>query len=125
MTKQNFDADSESTACVDWEVAGTLTGGDEELLNELIEMFPEEASKHLAAAGLAIEAGDGASLTRAAHTLKSSAKLFGATSLAARAQVMESLGRSLNFEDARTALPVLRVELDQVMRALRQGRPDR
>ena len=114
---------SGAESCIDWEAARTLTGGDDELLDELIEMFPLESGKHLAAIRVAIEQSDGPSLTRAAHTLKSSARLFGAAALAERAQEMEALGQSSSVELARDGLPGLETELDRVIAALKLGRP--
>ena len=101
MSEDNSDSGGESGSPVDWEVARTLTGGDDELLEELIALFPEESARHLEAIRTAIEQRDEVSLTRAAHTLKSSARLFGATSLAASALELETLGQSSDIRKRR------------------------
>jgi HPt (histidine-containing phosphotransfer) domain-containing protein len=115
--------DDDAESCVDWDAARNLTGGDDELLDELIDMFPLESARHLEAIRLAIEQSDGPSLTRAAHTLKSSARLFGAAALAERAQEMEGHGQSSNFELASDGVAGLETELDRVIDALKLGRP--
>ena len=124
MNTEKVDPVSDAPVCVDWEVARSLTGGDDGLLAELIEMFPAESAKHLKAIDLAVEQGDENSLTRAAHTLKSSARLFGAVQLAASALQMEMLGRSSNLEAAPGLLADLEIETARVIEALNQGRPD-
>ena len=124
MTTEKVDPVGDVPVCVDWEVARSLTGGDDGLLAELIEMFPAESAKHLQAIGLAVEQEDGDLLTRAAHTLKSSARLFGAAQLAAGALEMEMLGRSSNLGVARGLLANLEIETARVIDALNQGRPD-
>ncbi len=106
---------------VDWSVARNLTGGDEDLLNELIDLFPAESERHLSAVREALERADGASLTLAAHTLKSSARLFGATALAACALEIENLARSSDLDDAARHLPELEEELRRVIAALERG----
>lgn len=122
MTTDN-DTDSDAGIPIDWQVARTLTGGDDALLDELLELFPEESEKHLEAIRVAIEEGDGPSLTRSAHTLKSSAKFFGAATLAARALEMEALGESSSTGEAEARLPDLQTETSRVIAALKQGRP--
>ena len=87
-------------------------------------MFPEESEKHLEAIRAAIEQNDGPSITRAAHTLKSSARFFGAATLAARASEMETLGESLNTAEAEARLLDLQRETSRVIAALKQGRPE-
>jgi len=123
MTTENTDPDRSADPAIDWDTAHNLTGGDEELLDELIELFPEESTKHLEEIRVAIEQGDASSLTRAAHTLKSSARLFGALSLADRALEMETLGQSSSIQEAQARLPDLTTETRRVNAAL-QHRPE-
>ena len=116
--------ESDAGIPIDWQVARNFTGGDDTLLDELVELFPEESEKHLAAIRAAIAQGDGPSITRAAHTLKSSARFFGAATLAARALEMETLGESSSTADAEARLPDLQTETSRVIAALKQGRPE-
>jgi HPt (histidine-containing phosphotransfer) domain-containing protein len=118
------DADAANGATVDWDAARSLTAGDDALLAELVELFPSESSKHLEAIKTALAEEDDASLTRAAHTLKSSARLFGATSLVASASEMETLGQSSELGAARERLPKLEAEIGRVVEALQRGPGD-
>lgn len=108
---------------VDWKVAQNLTGGDEELLEDLISLFPAESERHLGTVRQAVEQSDGALLTRAAHTLKSSARLFGADALAACALKIENLARSSELTEAAGHVDELENEVRRVVTALEQG-PD-
>ena len=123
MAGDDTDRKDDAEAVVDWNAARSLTGGDDALLDELIELFPEESAKHLAAIRAAIEEGDAPALTRAAHTLKSSARLFGAKGLAARALELEELGRCSKPADALARLPELESETERVLAALKRGYP--
>jgi HPt (histidine-containing phosphotransfer) domain-containing protein len=116
--------ESDAGIPIDWQVARNFTGGDDALLDELLELFPEESEKHLEAIRIAIERGDGPSLARAAHTLKSSARLFGASTLAARALEMETLGQSSSTVEAEARLPDLQTQTSRVIAALKQGRAE-
>ena len=116
--------ESDAGVPIDWQAARNFTGGDDALLDELLQMFPEESEKHLEAIRAAIEQNDGPSITRAAHTLKSSARFFGAATLAARASEMETLGESLNTAEAEARLLDLQRETSRVIAALKQGRPE-
>ena len=66
-----------------------LIGGDHASLAELIESFLNESPLLLAQLQQAAGAGDRTSLGRAAHTLKSSARDFGASKLSASCEVLE------------------------------------
>ncbi len=114
-------SDERSKGSVDWEVARKLTAGDTELLDELLALFPKESNKQLGAISDAIEQGDGPGLVRAAHTLKSSANMFGASALAAHALEMETLAQAANIVEAKSLLPHLHDALERVFMALEQG----
>lgn len=124
MTQQRSDADCGAGNPVDWEAARAMTGGDDALLDELVALFPGESANHLAAIQTAIASNDVQSLTRAAHTLKSAAKLFGARRLAACALDLEALGQSSQIEAAEARLPELQEEARRVIDALQRGKPD-
>jgi HPt (histidine-containing phosphotransfer) domain-containing protein len=66
-----------------------LIGGDPDSLAELIESFLEESPLLVDQMRRAAASGDRAALGRAAHTLKSSARDFGAMDLAALCEDME------------------------------------
>jgi len=109
---------SQASNPIDWDVARRLTGGDETLLAELIAMFPQETQKQLDEMRNGIAAADGARLERGAHSLKSSAKLFGANNLAGLAFELEKSGRDGDFANAPAQLDALERELGRVATAV-------
>lgn len=66
-----------------------MTGGDPEFLGELIDTFFADGADLLAAIGAAAASGDAVALRRAAHTLKSNARTFGAGALGEVCQTIE------------------------------------
>jgi len=114
------DSDLEHNAAdvVDWKAARQMTGGDEALLDELVALFPEESGKHLEAIHKAIESSDSESLNRAAHTLKSSARLFGAGAHATCALTIENLAEKAKVDEAAALVSELESELRRIVTAL-------
>jgi two-component system sensor histidine kinase/response regulator len=112
------DKNSDDRAPVDWAVAHRLTGGDDGLLQELVEMFPTESAKQLDEVREAIERADAELLRRSAHSLKSTAGLFGAQALVDTAFEMETAGREANLEQARGLIEELENETARVAAAL-------
>ena len=74
---------------IDWSVALDNTGGDKALLLELIGPFVEEAQERLSHLHQALKDQDYVLLNRAAHTLKSLLRTFGASSAMLVAQQLE------------------------------------
>ena len=107
---------------VDWDVARSLTGGDEGLLDELIEAFPAESNQQLEAMRRGIENGDAQLLTRSAHSLKGAALIFGASALVEAALSMETLGRQEELEGAGALLESLEIEAGRLNTALASQR---
>jgi CheY-like chemotaxis protein len=103
---------------VDWELARSHSGGDEELLNQLIEAFPEESSRQLEAIRRGIENHDAEFLMRSAHSLKSAALVLGASRLAEAALSLERLGRLAELEDTDSLLQTVEIETNLLNAAL-------
>jgi CheY-like chemotaxis protein len=106
-------------------------GGDdpEDILTDLIDTFTSNAAQIQADATLALAAGRGADLARAAHTLRGSCSNFGANSLQALSQQLEALARTPEFFESAQAraeaeylLRVIEDELNRVGAALGQYR---
>jgi HPt (histidine-containing phosphotransfer) domain-containing protein len=106
---------------IDWGVADSLTGGSQELLGELIEMFPEESRRRLDDIRDALEAGDAERLARGAHSLKSAAAMFGASALVAAALEVETLGHEAKLADVGVRVDVLEAETARVCAALAES----
>jgi HPt (histidine-containing phosphotransfer) domain-containing protein len=74
---------------IDKEEMLTRVGGNRELLSSLIEMFPEESAKLLAAMREARSSNNAAGVQINAHTLKGTCKMFAAATAAALASDLE------------------------------------
>jgi two-component system, sensor histidine kinase and response regulator len=68
-------------------------GGDQELMDALTSMFPEESQRQLQALEQARASGDAKNVQLHAHTLKGMSKMFGLTATAEAALALESAGR--------------------------------
>jgi histidine phosphotransfer protein HptB len=77
-----------------------VIGGDRGSLQELIESFEKEAPRLMAAMRAAGSSADSEVLRRTAHTMKSSARDFGATELA---RLCETLEHQVRAGDLATA----------------------
>jgi HPt (histidine-containing phosphotransfer) domain-containing protein len=71
-----------------------------DVLGELIDVFAEDTSRLLQAMYQALASGNAPGLQQAAHTLKSSSAIFGATALANLCQQLEAQGREGALEGA-------------------------
>jgi CheY-like chemotaxis protein len=114
---------AEAASPVDWELARSLTGGDPALLEEVIQLFPEESRRQLEAIRVALEAADAEAVTRGAHSLKGSAKLFGASTLVDAALAVETLGREGRLEEVAQRLGTLKDETARLVAALEAPPP--
>ncbi|MFO1068866.1 MAG: Hpt domain-containing protein [Geminicoccaceae bacterium] len=95
-----------------------LIGGDRRLLGPLIESFLEVAPNLQAEVRAGTLAGDGKRLQTAAHTIKSSARDFGAVRLADLCQELEKLGRDGGIARARELLSTFETEHELALAAL-------
>ncbi|MCW5969345.1 MAG: response regulator [Blastocatellales bacterium] len=87
------------------------TGGDHELVGELIELFLEDYPQHVDALRRAVDAGDANRLTSVAHTLKGSLGSIAAPRASAIAARLERMGRDGDATQARAAEAELLAEL--------------
>ena len=71
-----------------------MTGGELDFVDELVDTYLEDGERQLDAMRAAVEQGDIASLTRAAHSLKSGSLNVGALALGEQCRTLEAAGRS-------------------------------
>jgi CheY-like chemotaxis protein len=116
-----FPVPDDEESLVDWVLARELTG-DEGLLDDLLEVVPEESSRQLEAMRRGIDSRDAQLLARSAHSLKSTALVFGASRLAEAALSMETLGRRAELRDAGSLLETLEIETRRFNAALASQR---
>ncbi|MBT4864266.1 MAG: PAS domain S-box protein [Planctomycetaceae bacterium] len=113
-TDEILDGDEAKTP-FDWSIALGATGGDRELLREVIGEFLIEFPRLIEQAQTAIRAGDAPTGCRAAHTIKGALRTLGADSASKRAEAFETVLRSGSFESADKSLDVLTAEVDALM----------
>jgi two-component system, sensor histidine kinase and response regulator len=94
------------------------TGGDQELLRELMGVFLGEYPGWLAEIRNAIAQNDAATLKRAAHSVKGAVGHFGARAAGDAAQRLETMGRDANLAGASAACATLEQELNRLQSAL-------
>jgi HPt (histidine-containing phosphotransfer) domain-containing protein len=92
--------------------------GGEKLMNDLLAIFLENASKLVSDLEQAIAQGDAEKLMRAAHSLRGSSATLGASSLATLCQKLETMGRERQLEGAAAQMAQLETEYARVKAAL-------
>ena len=102
-------------------LAGLLDslGGDVDFLKELIDAYLDSTPGLFAAMRQAAAAGDGVSLQRAAHSLKTGSANMGALALAALCKQLEDMGRSGALAHAEERIDTAAAAYDEVAQALR------
>lgn len=110
-----FSADSKP---IDFERINDATGGDEEFLAELVDIFLEDAALRVDEIHGAVASGDATELRRTAHKLKGSSANVGANGLMSLAKELEDIGCAGNVGPAQTYLEGLNHELARVKGAL-------
>lgn len=91
---------------------------DEDFLVELIDVYLDEAPARMARLQLAVDGHDADTLTREAHTLKSSSANVGAMTLSALAQQVELAGRTGRMENLADVMRHMAATFAQVRTAL-------
>jgi len=95
-----------------------LVGGEQALLLELIDSFLQETPPLVAALRRSLEEGDAERLRRAAHTLKSSSRDFGANQLSESARALEAMGKAGALAEAAALVAQVEAQYPQVQAAL-------
>jgi len=92
---------------VNWQSALQNAGGNEEILRGLLEDCTSEAPRLVRQLSEGVECGEVASARRAAHTLRSFSRLFGADAVGSTAGRIESLIETGEMPAVRELLPEL------------------
>jgi two-component system, sensor histidine kinase and response regulator len=95
-----------------------LGGGDPEFVRELVRVFNEQAPRYLEMARVALEVQDLSSVSKAAHTLKSSSGYLGAQRLSDLCKELEAIARAKDGAGSARVLEALTAEYDAVRIAL-------
>lgn len=94
------------------------TGGDEEFLRELVDIYLADADQRLEELKEALMSADEEAFKRVAHMLKGSSANMGAVSVSNCAKELEQLGRSHQLGPAADLMTSLEVEMKRVREEL-------
>jgi CheY-like chemotaxis protein len=104
----------------DLQLAASRVPGGESAVREMAPLLFEESSSLLQGIREGLAAQDGERVQREAHTLKSSANIFGARRVADTARRLEEMGREGQLDDADATVQELERDLDRLFDALRR-----
>jgi two-component system, sensor histidine kinase and response regulator len=106
-----------------WDKAGALNriGGDEELLQELCQIFLEESPKLLRQLQQAVAEGNSDGVMRAAHSLKGESGYLGADETSQAARQLEEMGRNKDLSGASATVASLEREITNLHSQLRES----
>jgi len=90
------------------------TGGDVDLLRQVVEVFLEEKASMLAAVRGAVERGDAAEIARAAHRVKGTCVTLAARLAGEAAAQLERVGRAGDLDHVRGLFEILEERVRQV-----------
>jgi HPt (histidine-containing phosphotransfer) domain-containing protein len=109
---------------VSWSMEQTLEklGGDAKLLQEVIEIFLDEAPKHVLALQIALDQGSGEAVERAAHNLKGELSYLNMSELSVSAFDLEEMGRNSDFEGVSRLLPRFEADVSHLLISMRSAR---
>jgi HPt (histidine-containing phosphotransfer) domain-containing protein len=94
-------------------------GGDEKLLREVIEIFIEQAPRHVQTLRQALADGDTEAVANAAHSLKGELGYFGIEDVLHKARELERLGREHGLAEAEEIFAFFETDMDKLVATLR------
>lgn len=107
-----------SAPVLDKAAALAAAGGDPDLFRELADIFLVEAPSFLANLDVAFQRGNAVEVSRLAHTLRGSARIFHAKAVEQSAWLLEEKGRLGNLQDAAEDRAALGHAVEQLAAAL-------
>ena len=118
-------SESDATELLNLSELEERLGGDNELLEQILELFAETYPESLDEIDAAVAARNADDLRRSAHTLKGMVANLGAQSPMQRAYELETMGKEGTFDDAEAKAAHLRTLVSQFHQALLEVRfPD-
>ena len=96
-----------------------LGGGDPDFLAGLVDEFIDDASNLMNEIRQSVEGASAPRLQQSAHTLKSSAAMFGAAEMSLTCEELEEMGSKGTLSEAAKALALLEAQFSAVERDLR------
>jgi signal transduction histidine kinase/ligand-binding sensor domain-containing protein/DNA-binding response OmpR family regulator len=106
-----------------WSMEQTLEklGGDEKLMHEVIEIFLDEAPKHISVLQIALEKRSGEAVESAAHSLKGELSYLCMSELSGSASDLEQMGRNSDFDGISRRLPRFEADVFHLLVSMRSA----
>jgi HPt (histidine-containing phosphotransfer) domain-containing protein len=108
----------QTESIIDIDVALTYTAGDRDMLVSIAELFLEEGKEQLRAVQTGVEEGDPVQTSNAAHKLKGSITIFGASAAAAAAVEVELAAKANDSMRINSACDALNREMKRLFGAI-------
>ena len=100
---------------IDWSAALEVTGGDKDLLAQIVEAAREELPSLMSAIERSLSEEDLVSVARGAHTIRGSCRYFGARDLARAAEALEKVAHEGSLEEAVESVRALTEPLNRLL----------
>jgi two-component system, sensor histidine kinase and response regulator len=111
-------------ALMSWSMEQTLEklGGDEKLMQEVIDIFLDEAPKHVSALRIALDQESAEAIEGAAHSLKGELSYLSMSELSSSALDLEEMGRNSDLEGISRLLPRFEADVCELLISIRNAR---
>lgn len=113
-----MDADASNNASYLQAARGHMGNCDDSILRQVAEAFLDECPRLVGELRTALEAQDQATLARAAHTIKSSARIFDAFGVAELAEQIEQLSRNGSLDAIASLTNQMELQAKPLLREL-------
>ena len=104
---------------VDFEQMLERLGGDEDLMHQVVEIFIDQAPKHIDRLRCALAQGDAEGVEKTAHNMKGELGYLGIPELSQQARELEELGRKPDLEQASRIFVAFEIGISKVVLAMR------
>ena len=119
-TKVRQEAQSAKPVTLDFKQMLEQLGGDEKLLQEVIEIFVDQTPIHMETLRRALAQGDAESVEKTAHSIKGELGYLGISEVTQKARVLEELGRKHDLEQAAQVFLSFELEISDIVSAMKR-----
>ena len=122
-TSTNAHLEGSSSIRVDFDLRKILDrlGGEETLLHEVIEIFIDQAPKHIDTLRGALAQGNAEAVEKTAHCMKGELAYLGISEVSQKARELEELGRKHDLEPASRIFASFETDISAIVAAMRRA----
>ena len=99
-------------------------GGDEKLMQEVIDIFIDQAPTHIETLRRALTQGDAELVEGTAHCMKGELGYLGISEVTQKARILEELGRKRDLEQAEEAFASFEAEIAGIVTAMKETKSE-